>query len=725
MRRIALSILLAASLVGCTSKASLTVEIEVRRSDLTELELVLQKPDGAEVTRCRIYADADTPSSDRCPFENADSQKQWNGEERIQERLNFLVYGDLDVTSVKATVAGFKDGRQMVAASGSADFLSESPQTLLLELPGISEVAKSCAKPFDFVSGTSQGTNSFGLSIMKTDEGHDLVYARGPNVHRYRYVKTSSSSENCVSEIKKIDIGKCSMRPQHMVVGPFLDGESELVGLICEAALSGGMNGVPLPTRLKLVDFAANEPRQKLFQGSLRSEQLSPLTLVSRLPRSANSDRTYELFVAAVQTATHAPPQISMLRALPNRNVLMEHSRLTQVNPVMNCGPNNVPCREVDIAALPACQADEILISEAGCVRCRRAQDFNPMNRCTDDEIYYKELGLTQELTCIPRSECLYEQYLGLLPGSNRFSAPYAPVGFIRTENMQKPQSGMLLAGYPGGFAFFNSDGEWVEQLTRNREPSLFQPVSLSTDGHPALLAFDYGVDKQFNLSFASVELSMDPEVVSTQVSVPMPSNTLRGALEVRSYAIGSDDDKASNFAIFGGFSLDSTDGGDAVTTLSLRKINLGTTQSGKREVSYESMSTTFSVDSLTTGIRGTASIRIADFDGDPRDTEILVYQPEYGSQLHGYKIIAGELVPLRGFPIPLEGREALPEERPLVVILADLDSDGQLEIIAGDVTMLRVYSLGVDSYNSEKLYWPMERLDPQNSGAYDSNSAP
>ena len=176
MRRFSLFALVM-TLAACTPKQSLTVEIQINRSDLTELEIVIDNVDGQELTRCRIYADTNLTADDACPFEDADSNQSWTGEARSEsDPLSFLVYGDLESVAVSIVVAGYKQGSRVTTASvAAAEFLAESPKSVRFVLKATSEIETFCEIDFASLSGGMMAQESVATSLIETVAGYDFL----------------------------------------------------------------------------------------------------------------------------------------------------------------------------------------------------------------------------------------------------------------------------------------------------------------------------------------------------------------------------------------------------------------------------------------------------------------------------------------------------------------------------------------------------------------------
>lgn len=710
----------AIAFAACTPKQSLTVEIQINRSDLTELEVVIDDSGGKELTRCRIYADLNSAPEDACPFEDADANQFWSGESRPEaDPLRFLIYGDLDSVAVSIVVAGYKQGSRVTTASvTAAEFLAESPKSVKIILKAAIEIETFCETDFTTISGTMQGQSNIAMSLLKTESGYDIIYAGTPDLVRFRYNRQSSSESSCIEEVGKKRIGNCAVSPEHLLVGEFFGSDIEKVALICPPTMPGGMGGInPTPLRLRIFDpSSAEDEERKDFPSSIKHLQISPLVLV---PQVSENKIEYEPTVLYAETASAAAPTLSILRGLKTSTAVTRTHTFQDLSPVVRCQKGQ-PCNGSNPER---CNGNEFVpVLENGCVSCRPANEFDEIPACLEREFLYKQQGSNERLSCLPKSNCLFDAHLSAQLGP--ISAPFPPLSFAPKDINGQTREGLVIAGYAGGIAYrLTGRGGFQERAIQPSRASLFQPVSITKDGESPVIVADFGTTLKKDLILKIVRLLPDVEQkdILLDLNESSPSQASR-----RAYAVGTNTSSSSKYVVFGDFYLSRVEGEQFQTNLELHRVFLDAEAVGPgQNMATQAMQFVFPADSPSNGVRGMASVRLGDLDGDPSDTEILVYQPEYGAQIHGFKIVSGEMVSLPGFPIKLENREALSDPRSLSVILADLDSDGRIEIIASDTTKLRIFSLGIGSYNPDNLSWPMERRDRRNSGNYTSARDP
>ena len=704
---------LCAIIAACTPKQRAEINIEVHREGLTSLELLLLTADEQELTRCRVYPSSTTTAPDACPLE--DGTDTWSGERRIGDAaLSLLVYGDIESSSISASITGFIGNREVVSArSNPIVFSPEGTTPTRLILPDVTAVHQSCAVEFSNIAGVANFQSGPALNMIPSSTGYDLLFAGAGRLTRYQFDKASNNTSDC--SIKDVNTRTlallCNVRADQLVVGPMSvlsEEPKEYAALLCE---SGGMNpnaGV----RVIFAEYSAQTSDSDAFISrnlgdSSRLQALSPLVM-SDFP-SVDDANSFDVFAHYASTSTSANPVLRAVKFTLERNAPAEElHQFRQVRPVIQCA-DGTSCMS---RSLPTCRQGRLQVLSQGCVQCRARDSFsNPDLVCdSETETLFQRTSSSSELECLPKNQCAYEQNLD--GGINRVVAPYPPLFSELADNT----TGMFTLGYSGGLGFRLSETGGTQERQVINKASIFQPSIINEEGMDSLLIQDTGLTATRNMRLTLSNLNTQ----QNQLSRPARISSLYQDLNYPgTYAIGKTAGDASPFAVFGEFYLRrvfETNEFETVLTVFVQDLDSSSFES---QIGIRTATISFSNASPSNGVHGVATILLGNIDADPSDTELVVYQPEFGRQIHAFKMKESSLEPIEGFPLALTWREVLDEPRALSVLMSDLDKDGALEIVAADKSQLQIFSLGIDSYDRENLSWPMARRDRQNSSRF------
>jgi|GEM_PF-4440487 len=703
--------------VACTPKQRAQLSIEVHRAGLTSIELVLFTSDNQEISRCRIYPESATTASDACPFENGTDA--WSGERRMGENaLSLLVYGDVSSNSIAALATGFIGDRKVVTASADTIvFSAENTVTTSLLLPDVTVVKKTCSVEFSLIAGMANFQSGPALNLVPSTTGHDLLFAGMGRLTRYKFNGALDNVADC--SITDVDTRSlpalCNVRSDHLVVGPMAimsQDVKEYAALLCEPAAMNSNSG----PRLHLAEYSADvSSSDSLFSQNLgnsaRLAGLSPLVMGD----NSISDEPEDLDLLAhyARTSTFTAPVLQTVKLSVDRVSPVERlHEFSFVRPLIQCLEANSCTNRV----IPPCRQDRIQVLSQGCVYCKNPNMFtNPDLACADDtETLFQRTPTSDTLECLPKNECSFEQNLG--NGINKVVAPYSPL-LSRTKDASGAVSAaMLTFGYPGGVGFRVNGTGRTDERNMNAKVSVFHPSIINEEGKESFVLQDLGLMGTRNMRLSRVNLTGQ----QSRLSRPTRISSLYSDLNYpKAYAIGKTDGSSAPFVSFGEFYLRrnlTTNEFETVLTVTMHDLGSPAFESIE---GIRTATITFSNSSTSNGVHGIATILLGNIDADPSDTELVVYQPEFGRQIHAFKMKESTLEPVVGFPLALPWREALDEPRKLSVLMSDLDRDGALEIVALDKSQLQVFSLGIDSYDAENLAWPMERRDRQNSSRF------
>ncbi|MEE2901130.1 MAG: hypothetical protein VYC39_02320 [Myxococcota bacterium] len=700
---------------ACTPKQRAQLSIEVHRAGLTSIELVLLTSDNQEISRCRIYPESVAGASDACPFENGTDT--WSGERRMGDKaLSLLVYGDVSSNSIAASATGFIGDREVVTASADAIvFSAENTVTTSLLLPDVTAVKKACSVEFSVIAGMANFQSGPALNLVPSSTGHDLLFAGTGRLTRYRFNGALEKISDC--SITDVDTRSlpalCNVRSDHLVVGPMAimsQDAKEYAAVLCEPA---GMNANSA-LRLHLAEYSTEvSSSDSLFAQNLGDSaslaSLSPLVMGNN--SSSDEATTFDLLAHHAVTSTFTAPVLQTVKLSVDRAAPVERvHEFSLARPVIQC-PEANPCTN---RVIPPCRPDRIQVLSQGCIYCKNPNMFtNPDLACADDtETLFQRTTTTDTLECLPKAECSFEQNLG--NGINKVVAPYPPLFSRAKDSNGAVSSAILTFGYPGGVGVRASGTGRTEERNTNEKVSVFQPSIINEEGKEPFVLQDLGLAGTRNIRLSRLNLADQ----QSRLSRPTRISSLYQDLNFpKAYALGKTSGASSPFVSFGEFYLrrnPTTNDFETVLIVSMHDLDSPAFESVIRTATI-----TFSSSSTSNGVHGVATILLGNIDADPSDTELVVYQPEFGRQIHAFKMNGSTLEPVVGFPLALPWREVLDEPRKLSVLMSDLDKDGALEIVALDKSQLQVFSLGIDSYDPENLAWPMERRDRQNSSRF------
>lgn len=709
--------------LACAPKQQAELRIEIHREGLTAIELELLTSEEQRISRCRIYPAGTANVSDGCVFE--DGVDSWSGETRTaDDALSLLVYGDIDTNSITAVVTGFVDGRAVVTDRvDGIVFAAEQTASTRFILPSVTETVETCRVEFSSIAGMTNFQKGPALNLVSSNTGSDLLFAGLGQLNRYRYTKASGNSSNCV--VTNVDSktlpGLCNVRADHLVVGPMSVMQNEIgeyAALVCSP--SDNAPGASAGPRLHFAEYEldASDSRQLIsinLGPSARLDGLSPLTMGN--PTSLSPEGPFEVLAHYAATSSSAAPRLSAIRLSTSRNSPIEQiHEFESVRPAIQCVEGS-PCTD---RVPPLCRQGRLPVLSQGCIECRARNSFmNPDLECTgQNELLFLKDPNGNTLECLPKNECAFEQNFG-----NQLSnivAPYPPL--MGRIDGNGTDIAMLTLGYPGGAGFRRAGTSRTDERPTSSKTSVFQPVLLDEEEKDSFALQDLALSATRNLRLNLVNLGD----AQAQLSRPTRIFSLLQDLNYpKAYAIGKTANEPSAFAAFGEFYLRRATGtSDFETVLTVHVRDLDPARFESTEGS-RTATISFSNSPLTNGVHGIATVLLGNIDADPTDTELIIFQPEFGQQIHAFKFNDSTLEPLAGFPIVLDWRSNLDEPRRLSVVLADLDKNGSIEVIAADKSQLQIFSLGIDSYDKSNLAWPMERRDRQNSSRFSSAQDP